>query len=89
MFGHAGNFTGRVFFGAVCLASCLSVSAPAAGASPPNFAPNASVGWYNYSRQFIAPPRGPGPVQQDPEHPYVSNDEFRVTGSSRPNSWPI
>jgi len=48
--------------------------------TPPNFAPNADIGWYAYTRQFIAPPSGPGPVQQDPEHPYVSNDEFRVTG---------
>ena len=46
----------------------------------PNFAPDANVGWYAYNRQFIAPASGPGPVLQDPKHPYVSNDEFRVTG---------
>jgi len=50
------------------------------GVSPPNFAPNASNGWYAYNRQFIAPASGAGPVQQDPTHPYVTNDEFRVTG---------
>src|SRR5437763_9263284 len=80
MSGHAGTFTGVVLAGALCLAGSSSLSAPAAGAAPPNFAPNASVGWYNYSRQFIAPASGPGPVQQDHEHPYVSNDDFRVTG---------
>jgi hypothetical protein len=46
----------------------------------PDFAPDASIGWYAYNRQFIPPPSGPGPVQQDRAHPYVSNDEFRVTG---------
>jgi hypothetical protein len=48
--------------------------------SPPNFAPDASIGWYAYNRQFIPPASGPGPVLQDPAHPYVTNDEFRVTG---------
>ena len=48
--------------------------------APPNFAPNASIGWYAYSRIFIPPANGAGPVQQDPAHPFVSNDEFRVTG---------
>ena len=69
-----------VLAGATCLAGSLSFSAMAQGASPPNFAPNASIGWYAYNRQFIAPPSGPGPVQQDTERPYVSNDEFRVSG---------
>ncbi len=47
---------------------------------PPNFAPNPSVGWYNYGRQYMPPASGPGPVQQDAERPYVTNDEFRVSG---------
>jgi len=73
---HAGSLTG-VLAGAVYLAG--SFSALAQG-TPPNFAPDASVGWYAYNRIFIPPPSGAGPVQQDPAHPYVSNDEFRVTG---------
>src|SRR6195256_2609316 len=76
---HAGNFTRGVFAGAVCLAGSLNVSAMAQS-PPPNFAPNANIGWYAYNRQFIPPASGPGPVQQDPERPFVSNDEFRVTG---------
>jgi hypothetical protein len=76
---HAGNFTGGVLVGAVCLAGSLSFSAMAEGA-PPNFAANPRVGWYAYNRIFIPPASGAGPVQQDPAHPYVSNDEFRVTG---------
>ena len=73
---HASRITTAVFLSAVG----WSVSAIAQSASPPDFAPNPSVGWYNYSRQFMPPPSGPGPVVQDPEHPFVTNDEFRVTG---------
>jgi hypothetical protein len=76
---QAGNFTRGVLAGAVYLAGSLSFSAIAQGA-PPDFAPNPSVGWYAYNRLFIAPASGAGPLQQDPAHPYVSNDEFRVTG---------
>jgi hypothetical protein len=65
--------------GAVYLAGGLSFSAMAQD-EPPNFAPNRNVGWYAYNRLFIPPASGAGPVQQDPAHPYVSNDEFRVTG---------
>ena len=75
---HAGFFTG-VLAGAGYLAGSLSFSAMAQG-TPPDFAPDASIGWYAYNRLFIAPASGPGPVLQDPARPYVSNDEFRVTG---------
>src|SRR5580693_3643070 len=74
----AGYLTG-VLAGAACLAGSSSFSALAQGTLP-NFAPDASIGWYAYNRLFIAPASGAGPVQQDPAHPYVSNDEFRVTG---------
>jgi len=66
--------------GAVYLAGSLSFSAMAQGVSPPNFAPNASNGWYAYNRQFIAPASGAGRCSRTPRHPYVTNDEFRVTG---------
>src|SRR4030095_5476296 len=65
--------------GAMYLAGSLSFSAAADG-TPPNFAPNPSVAWYAYNRVFIPPASGAGPVQQDPAHPYVPNDEFRVSG---------
>src|SRR2546421_2310394 len=78
MSGYAGYFTG-ILAGAVYLAGNSSFTAMAQGA-PPNFAPDASIGWYAYNRQFIPPASGPGPVQQDRARPYVSNDEFRVTG---------
>jgi hypothetical protein len=79
MSGHAGSFTVDLLAGAICLAGSLSLPAMAQGA-PPNFAPNSNVGWYAYNRIFIPPASGAGPVQQDPAHPYVPNDEFRVTG---------
>jgi hypothetical protein len=75
MCARPGNFRGCVL-GALA-ASSLSFSAMA---EPPNFASNPSVGWYGYSSIFAPPPNRVGPVQQDPAHPYVTNEEFRVTG---------
>jgi hypothetical protein len=77
---HGGSFTGGVLSGAVYLTSSLSFPAMAAGVSPADFAPTPTVGWFAYSREFIPPASGAGPVRQDPAHPHVSNDEFRVTG---------
>src|SRR5258706_2614133 len=76
---RAENVAGSVLASAAYLVGSLSFSAIAEGA-PPNFAPDPNVGWYAYNRIFIPPASGPGPMQQDPAHPYVSNDEFRVTG---------
>jgi len=68
-------------FLALGLGLCGTFVLPAiAQSAAPNFAPDAGIGWYAFNRQFIAPASGPGPVLQDPKHPYVSNDEFRVTG---------
>ncbi len=77
---YAGNVTAGFLAGALCLAGGLSVSALAAGASPPNFTPNSSAGWFSYTRQWIPPESGPGPVRVDPANRGVSNDEYRVTG---------
>src|SRR5215472_4223206 len=79
MYRPAAKLTIGVLAHAFCLAA-VNHSAMAQGASRPDFAPNASVGWYAYNRIFIPPASGAGPVQQDPAHPYVPNDEFRVTG---------
>jgi len=78
---HAGNLTTGVLAGTVYLAGSLSFSAMAAGVSPPDFAPSPSVGWFAYSRTFIPPASGAGPVRQDPAHPHVTNDDFRITGA--------
>jgi hypothetical protein len=74
----AGRFAG-ILAGTVYLAGGLGFTAMAQG-TPPDFAPDASIGWYAYNRLFIPPASGAGPVMQDPARPYVSNDEFRVTG---------
>jgi hypothetical protein len=76
---HTVDLTRGVLAGVAYLAGSLNFSAMAQG-TPPNLAPNASVGWYAYNRAFIPPASGPGPVLQDPGRPYVSNDEFRVSG---------
>ena len=77
---HAGNFTRVILAGAVCAVGSLSVSAIAAGVSPPNFAPGPSAAWFAYKREFIAPKSGPGPVMQHPKYPRVTNDDYRATG---------
>src|SRR6516162_6632182 len=74
MLGH--GFTRHVLFGVLCALGF----APGALAAPPVFSSVPSDGWFAYTRQWIAPKAGPGPVRQDPAHPLVSNDEFRATG---------
>src|SRR5712691_2507150 len=51
-----------------------------AAAAVPEFSPNSSVGWIALGGQFIPPPRGPGPITDDPAHPRVTNEDFRLTG---------
>jgi hypothetical protein len=62
--------------GAAACAGILAVSpAFAAPQSIPNFATDSRTGWVKTpgSDEFIQPESGPGPVQDDPKHPYVSN----------------
>ena len=75
---NTGKVIGMAFAAAVWLSWSPGFAATAQPA--PNFAPSPDIGWYAFNRQFIAPQSGAGPVQQDPGHPYVSNDEFRVSG---------
>ncbi len=70
---RARNVRGSVLASAASLVGSLSFLAIAEGA-PPNFAPDPNIGWYAYNRIFIPPASGAGPMQQDPAHPYVSND---------------
>ena len=63
------------------LASLFSLLAPlSAVAAPPDFSPTPATQWYAYSEVLLPPPSGPGPVLQDPEHPLITNDDFRATG---------
>src|SRR5690242_11297149 len=75
---HAASLMAGVLATAICLAG--NFSATAQSVSPPNFAPTASTGWFAYSRAWIPPANGPGPVLQDATRAHVTNDEFRVTG---------
>ena len=56
-------------------------STPLLGAaSPPNFSPNPSVGWVVMLGGLKPPLSGAGPVADDPAHPTINNNEFRITG---------
>src|SRR5262245_31517921 len=66
---------------AALFAGVFSLSAAGEVQSPPDFAPNGSVGWVAMSGVFINPASGPGPVMADPAHPRVSNDDLRATGA--------
>jgi hypothetical protein len=55
--------------------------------SIPNFAPNPSVSWVAVQGGFKPPKSGAGPVQDDPQHPTITNDDFRLTGKQP--TWPV
>jgi hypothetical protein len=59
------------------LASVVTALGPALAAENapiPNFAPDSVTGWLKPpGDEFLPPEFGPGPVQSDPAHPYVSN----------------
>jgi hypothetical protein len=50
-------------------------------ASAPVFSPTAQTAWVGIGIGALLPvPGSPKPIGQDPAHPYISNDESRVTG---------
>ena len=69
-----------------------SRSAGADATTIPNFAPDTIVSWFPDRAEgddFYPPESGPGPVQSDPAHPYVTNGEgqqptYRVADLSNP-----
>ncbi len=76
----------------IALLPGLAASAPASAFSIPDFAPN-GVSWSGYVARlppteahartfndFTPPASGPGPVTDDPFHPFVNNEVSRVTG---------
>ena len=68
---------GRLSCASAVFVGALALFGPAVGAeneSIPNFAPDSVTGWLKPpGDEFIPPDSGPGPVQSDPAHPYVSN----------------
>jgi hypothetical protein len=72
---------GAVLIGLLCAGA--TALRPADGAETglrPDFAPNNSVGWIAFGGQFIPPPSGAGPIADDPAHPRVTNEDFRLRG---------
>ena len=66
----------------VSLAGTAAVQqAMAASGAPPVFSPTAQTAWVGIGIGELRPvPGSPKPIGQDPAHPYISNDESRVTG---------
>src|SRR5216684_6042089 len=72
------KFSFSLTMGLLCVGAAFS---PALGAaSPPNFSPNPSVGWVVVLGGLKPPLSGAGPVADDPAHPTINNNEFRITG---------
>jgi hypothetical protein len=50
----------------------------------PNFASNSNIGWIasgsGFGTDFVQPPSGPGPVTNDPAHPYITNAAAAASG---------
>ena len=74
------SFKTGILAGVVFVAGSVGVSSLAADTSPPVFTPTPSSGWFSYTREWISPASGPGPVQPDPSHAHVTNDEYRISG---------
>jgi hypothetical protein len=86
MFGPLGPVGGRVTLCGVFVAGMLlagsagSLTLAAAGgaASIPDFQIANDVAWREIGDEFLPPPSGPGPVTNDPKHPFYSNGAQRL-----------
>lgn len=67
------------FAGGVLLITAGALAAPAA--TPPDFAPNPSVGWVASGARYLPPPSGPGPVGAARGRRQSANNEVRETGA--------
>ncbi len=65
---------------ASALLCCPAAAFAAGSAVPPDFAPNPGVSWLADQGGFKPLGNGAGPVQDDPAHPTITNDDFRRTG---------
>src|SRR6195256_2196402 len=65
----------------VSLAGTAAVQQAVAEGAPPVFSPTARTAWVGIGIGALLPvPGSPKPIGQDPAHPYISNDQARVTG---------
>jgi hypothetical protein len=63
------------------LAGTAAVQQAVAQSAPPVFSPTARTAWVGIGIGALLPvPGSPKPIGQDPAHPYISNDQSRVTG---------
>jgi hypothetical protein len=63
------------------LAGAAAVQQAVAQSAPPVFSPTARTAWVGIGIGALLPvPGSPKPIGQDPAHPYISNDQARVTG---------
>jgi hypothetical protein len=83
----------RLFAGTMfAVAALYPVQAAKDKAGPPVFSPSGDVGWIAFRGGFIPPPSGPGPVKDDPAHPFVTGevsdpyvpDPVKYTGPVQP-----
>jgi hypothetical protein len=76
----AGGILASLLFATCALGPVIG----AEQASIPNFAADSNVGWVasgkGFGVDFVQPPSGPGPVTNDPAHPYVTNVDAARTG---------
>jgi hypothetical protein len=61
------------------LASVTAGAAAQQKASPPDFSSN-NAGWLTFHTNFSVVPGGTSPMHDDPDHPFVSNQEAARTG---------
>ena len=62
-------------------ASSLTLAAAEGAASIPDFQIANDVAWREIGDEFLPPPSGPGPVINDPKHPFYSNGVQRSGGT--------
>src|SRR6266853_492557 len=76
--------SGAVLIGLVWGAGALGSAFGASPSSAPDFASTSSIGWIasgsGFGTDFVQPPSGPGPVTNDPAHPYITNVAAAASG---------
>ena len=85
-----------VFAGVLFAVALVPVQAAQDKTGLPVFSPSGDVGWIAFRGGFIPPPSGPGPVKDDPAHPFVAGevpdpyvpDPVKYTGPVQP-TFPI
>ena len=63
------------------IVNCVAAGSAAAADSPPNFAPNPSVGWVSGGVRLLPPQSGPGPVGPASGQRLASNNDERASGA--------